>query len=79
MRYGTINIKEPAQKRKLNVDSGKSLENIEEENLETESENEITNMRPKTRRHGNKKKKIEVIPEKPFDLNSEEYETKTED
>ncbi|XP_012553005.2 uncharacterized protein LOC105842971 [Bombyx mori] len=79
MRYGTINIKEPAHKSKINVDSGKSLGNIDEENFETESENETTSKRPKTRKQGNKKKKIKVIPGKAVDLNSEDNKTENEE
>ncbi|CAG9783618.1 unnamed protein product [Diatraea saccharalis] len=63
MRYGTINIKEPTRKRKLNSEPGKSLGNIDSDNLESESEHEIARKTIKTFKQ-NSKKKIKVIPGK---------------
>lgn len=68
MRYGTINIKEPTRKRKLNAESGKSLGNIDDDNLENESEHEITHKIVKSCKQGSKKKKIQVIPGKTVDF-----------
>lgn len=57
MRYGTMNITEPTRKRKLDAEAGKSLGNIDEDNLESESEQEIKNKTLKTCKQDSKKKK----------------------
>lgn len=74
MRYGTINIKDKTRKRKLNAESGKSLGNIDDDNLESETEDE----KIKGKR-GKKTKKIKIIPGKVVDINPKNYDTDSKD
>lgn len=68
MRYGTMNIKEPTRKRKLNAEPGKSSGNIDSDNIESESKYEIANNIIKACKNNSKKKKIKVFPGKVIDL-----------
>ncbi|CAB3246499.1 unnamed protein product [Arctia plantaginis] len=79
MRYDTMNIKEPTRKRKLHAESGKSLRNIDDDNLESTSEHEITNKIVKICKQGNKKKKVIVIPGKSVNIDPESNDSENKE
>ncbi|CAB3241906.1 unnamed protein product [Arctia plantaginis] len=79
MRYGTMNIKEPTRKRKLHAESGKSLSNIDDDNLESTSEYEITNKIVKICKQGNKKKKVIVIAGKSVNIDPESNDSENKE